>query len=305
MPEEIKTAAVIGLGALGTLYADLLDRRLPKGNFSVIMSKDRIARCRAEGVSINGRPLDLLLKTPEEGKPVDLILFATKIHGLPSAIRDAAPFVGENTLLVSILNGITSEDMLIEAFGPENVLYSVVWGMSAVKLGGNLECGGMGTISLGEADSRVSPRLQMLTGFLRSAGFSVEVPQDIRLKQWSKMMLNAGINQATAVFDCTYAGVQSAGKPRELMLAAMREAMAVANAEGIPLGEQDIAAWMTVVDGLDPPGSTSMRQDLMAGRKTELDLFAGAILALGKKHGIQTPVNAYFFDTIRNLEPRV
>ena len=302
MTKEISTAAIIGLGALGTMYAERLSRAMKKDSFFVIATKDRIARIKREGVYVNGHPLDLTFRTPEEKQPVDLILFATKYHDLPIAIIDAAPFVGPDTLIISVLNGISSEEQLIDAFGADRVLYCVVWGMSAVKLGNNLECPDIGTIAVGETGSPLSPRLFELADFLTKAGLTVNTPPDIRLLQWSKLMLNAGINQVTAAYDCTYAQVQVEGEPRRVMLAAMREVLTLANLERIPLTKDDIEKWMAVVDSLEPSGFTSMRQDLLAGRKTELELFAGTVIKLGQKHKIETPVNSFLHARITELE---
>lgn len=105
-------------------------------------------------------------------------------------------------------------------------------------------------------------------------------------------MANVGLNQVTALTDPgTYSVVQKEGPARASMIAAMREVQAVAEAEGVHLGEQDMDYWLGVIDRLNPLGKTSMRQDAEAGRRTEVELFAGTVLRLGRKHGIDVPVN--------------
>ena len=79
-----------------------------------------------------------------------------------------------------------------------------------------------------------------------------------------------------------------------MMLAAMRECVAVGQAEGVALSEDDVTYWRDIVDRLAPEGLPSMRQDAKAGRKTEVELFAGTVCELGRKHGIPTPVNDVF-----------
>ena len=93
--------------------------------------------------------------------------------------------------------------------------------------------------------------------------------------------------------------MQESGKAREMMKAAMRETILVANAEGVDLSEKDMNDWIAIIDTLNPNGEPSMRQDSKAGRKTEVVLFAGTICELGKKHGIETPVNDEFLAKIK------
>ena len=93
--------------------------------------------------------------------------------------------------------------------------------------------------------------------------------------------------------------MQTEGKEREMMKAAMRETILVANAEGVSLSEKDMNDWISIIDSLNPDGEPSMRQDSKAGRKTEVVLFAGTICELGRKHGIATPVNDEFLEKIQ------
>lgn len=113
---------------------------------------------------------------------------------------------------------------------------------------------------------------------------------------WGKLLCNVGVNQTVSLFAGTYRSVQQEGEAREMMKAAMRETILVANAEGVELSEKDLAEWVLVIDGLNPDGEPSMRQDSKAGRKTEVALFAGTVCELGKKHSIATPVNDLFLE---------
>ena len=86
------------------------------------------------------------------------------------------------------------------------------------------------------------------------------------------------------------------------VISAMKEVIIIANKEGIVLQEQEIDYWLQIIDSLNPNGMPSMRQDTMSRRKTEIDLFSGTIITLGRKHGIPTPVNDFLFDRIKNIE---
>ena len=105
---QIHSVGLIGLGALGVLFGE----RLLSGGakLTVIADEARAARCRREGVTCNGRPVPFDLMTPAQARPVDLLIFATKAGGLSAAMETAAAFVGEKTLLLSVLNGVSSEE---------------------------------------------------------------------------------------------------------------------------------------------------------------------------------------------------
>ena len=115
-------------------------------------------------------------------------------------------------------------------------------------------------------------------------------------------MLNVGLNQVCAVYNAPYRGVQHPGTARDTMLAAMREAQALAAREGVTLTDADISAWMKMTDALNPDGMPSMRQDTLARRPTEVELFAGAMRRLGEKHSVPTPVNDMLYRRIAELE---
>jgi 2-dehydropantoate 2-reductase len=119
---------------------------------------------------------------------------------------------------------------------------------------------------------------------------------------WWKWMINVGVNQASVALGAPYGVFQESEDARALMDSAMREAIALARAAGVDLGEQDIADWHAILATLSPEGKTSMLQDVDAGRKTEVEIFGGKAVELGQQHGIPTPVNQALLHIIRVLE---
>jgi len=126
----------------------------------------------------------------------------------------------------------------------------------------------------------------------------VELPYEInnqmKLKLWSKWMLNTGINQTVAYFNTTNSLVQQPGEAREMMIDTMKEAIVVAQKEGVNLSQGDIDYWLKIIDTLAPNERPSMAQDVNAGRSTEVALFAGTVVKLAKKHSISVPLNERF-----------
>lgn len=300
---EIHSCAIAGAGALGTMYAREITRRLGKEAAVIVTDPARKEKYEKNGVLANGEPCDFLYDDGRSGrKPSDLIIFAVKYGGLVRAMEEAAHLVGPETILLSVMNGITSEDRLAAAFGDRNVLLCTAQGMDATRHGNDTEYTHVGNLWFGARREGQEAACEAVGEFFLRAGIDFELADDMPLRLWRKLMMNVGINQATAVFETGYGGVKHPGEARDVMVAAMEETRAVAVAEGVPLTEDDIAFWLDLTNQFADEGMPSMRQDLLAGRKTEVDLFAGTIRQLGDKHGIPTPVNDLLYKLIKGKE---
>ncbi len=297
----MKKVALIGLGAMGVLYSDLLYSAL-QDDFFVIADEKRIARYETEGVYCNGTRCQFPYRSAAEAEPVDLLLVGVKFGGLQAAITEAAPFVQQGTVVISLLNGISSEKILQQAFPQAHALYCIAQGMDAVKDGNQASYLHKGVLVLGEADGSRSEALQAVGQLFDKAKIPYTVSDTIIRKLWSKLMLNTGINQVVMVQEGTYATVQQPGVARDRMIAAMREVMQVANAEGIDLNEGDVQGWLQIADGLNPDGMPSMRQDGLAKRYSEVELFSGTVIPLAQKHHLAVPTCAMLYQQIKEIE---
>ena len=301
--KKIETVGIIGLGALGTLYAHLFTEALGPEHVLILADKARTERYRSQELCYNGHPCSFHYEDAAQRKePVDLLLFAVKFGGLPAAIETCRHLVGPETTLLSVLNGIASEPMLGQAFGPEKVVWCVAQKMSAKKEGNQVTVDPVGELALGGPAGQDDTHLRRLRGFFDVIRFPYVLHPDIRTHMWSKLLCNTGCNQATMVFQCGYGGVQVPGKARDAMLGAMREVVAVANAEGVALSEADIDGGLSIIDHFPADGEPSMRQDGKAHRKSEVELFSGTIRRLAQQHNIPVPVNEWFYQTIQNME---
>lgn len=301
--KSIQTVGIIGLGALGSLYAKLFTDALGKERVLVLADAQRIRRYQQDGLYYNGALADFnYVDAAAIQTPVDLLLFACKFGGLQDSIETCRHLIGPETTLISVLNGISSEQILSEAFSPEQVVWCTAQKMGAKKEGNHVTVSPVGELALGIPEGLDDTHFRRLLPFLDSIRFPYSLPVDIRTHSWSKLLCNVGCNQANIVFQCTYDALHHPGKPRDTMILAMREVVLVANAEGIPLTEADVDNWVAVIDGLPPEGESSMRQDGKAHRKSEVELFGGTIRTLAKKHGIAVPVNDWLYNTILEME---
>jgi 2-dehydropantoate 2-reductase len=201
------------------------------------------------------------------------------------------------------MNGIESEERIGAVYGMERVLYAVSLGIDALRDENRVIYTTQGKLFIGEAANPVlTERVERVQAVFEKAGIVYETPPDMLRILWWKFMINVGINQASAVLRAPYGRFQTEREPRELMEAAMREVVRLAGQAGVDLSEADIGRFDPVLSRLNPQGMTSMLQDVEAGRKTEVEMFAGRVIELGRRYDIPTPVNQRLFDQIREIE---
>lgn len=292
----------IGLGAIGLKYAARLHDALP-GQVRIIASAARIQAFREQPPTVNGKTYILNFVEPgAAATPADLIFVAVKASQLVQAIEDIRPFIGPSTSVISLMNGISSEEIISQAIGAEHVLYANVY-MDAVRQGHAVSYRDIGRIVFGEQDNTArSARVQAIEALFLRAGIPCNIPDDMMHAHWAKFMLNAGINQASAVLRAPYGLFQRNGHARQLMIAAASEVVELSRHAGTGLGQKDIDNFVQIIDSLNPAAKTSMLQDIEAGRPTEVDIFSGTIIELGHRYGIPTPVNQTLFQIIKTMD---
>lgn len=303
--KEIKTVALIGLGAIGCSMARGLRRAVGEENFRVIADGSRRERIE-KGIVINGETCHFRTTAPaEQTGPADLVVVAVKYLALPQAIRDIRNQVGPETVILSFLNGVTSEEEIAAVYGWEHVLYALVR-KSVVMRDGVCTYDDWGTYYFGERENpTISARVQPICDLFQKAGLRWEVPRDVVREQWVKYMGNISENQSSAILGIPYGAWHTDGNDANwIREAACREAIAVANKMGIDLGEAELENQRAIVKSVPASGKTSMLQDIEAGRPTEVDMFAGALCRLGREHGVPTPINDLFYHMIRVLEQK-
>ena len=268
-----------------------------------VVNAERRERYGRMEISANGHRCDFrLIDANETGNPADLVIFAVKATALDQAMEDAAGQIGPNTVLLSVLNGITSEQLLEQRFGGKNVVYCVAQGMDAVKLGGALTYTVMGQLCIGVPSAEKLPALDAVCALFDRIGMPYSREADILHRLWGKFMLNVGVNQVVMVFEGTYGTIQAPGRPREMMIAAMREVLELSKYEGVKLTEDDLNFYVELMNTMSPQGMPSMRQDGLAHRRSEVELFSGTVCRLAKKHGLSVPVNEWLYARGREME---
>lgn len=297
---EIKSVAIIGLGAVGAVVGEQLNKILGN-NLSVILDEKRKANYESKGIFINQEKQAFNYVVPSALSPVDLVIIATKNLQIKEAIEGIKNCVGSETMILSLLNGIQSERDLEQAFSPENVLYGFIIDLQSINLSGNITCTGKGRIVFGEKNNQQTQRIQAVKELFDKAGVKYVVPENIQLEMWKKFLINTTFNSLGAITRSTYGGLGV-----EVMKSAARkigyEVIEIANAEGIPLTKQMLEDDIIQNSKYDVLGKCSMLQDVEAGRRTENDYFCGTIVALGKKHNIPVPYCQFLGELLTGTE---
>jgi 2-dehydropantoate 2-reductase len=301
--QPINRITIVGAGAMGAAYASLFHEMDP-GCVSLLAGGQRYERLKREGLVVNGKRHVLPITTPGDYRPAsDFILVAVKNHHLREAIQDMAHLVADHTVILSVMNGIDSEERIGAVYGVDKVLYAVVAGIDAVRDGNVVTFSKQGKLFFGEAvNQTLTERVKRLHALFQKAGIVYETPEDMIRTLWWKFMINVGMNQVSAVLRAPYRVFHHSHEARELMEEAMKEVIALARAEHIHLEEKDIQIFYPFLQAMSPEGKTSMVQDVEAKRKTEVEMFAGKVVELGDKHGIATPVNKVLYRLLKAME---
>jgi len=301
---KIKTVLIAGAGAIGLSIAESIYRSDPQC-ISILAKGERLERYRKNGLKVNGEKLDFRFSA---GEKADLILIACKFHHLDEIISDIRPSVGKDTIIISLLNGITSEEIIGRELGRDRLPLAMVLGTDALHKGEETSYTRMGIIHFGDAEGKNGEREDSIAEFFTRTGVAFILEPNMKRKLWYKYMMNVGVNQTTAILRLPYKTIHDKGGSEEIAEArllikkAMAEVIAIANAEGVDLNESDIDNAFTVTNLLNPDGYTSMAQDVLAGRKTEVEMFSLALIEMAKKHKISVPVNETFYLEIKTIE---
>ncbi|MCH3963647.1 MAG: ketopantoate reductase family protein [Clostridium sp.] len=301
--KTIKRISSIGLGAIGCAYNSKLYDLNPEG-LRVIAGGERADRYRRDGFIINGKRYDFMYVDPKDRcEPADLIIVSVKANQLKQAVEDIKNHVGDNTIIISLMNGITSEKIIGSKYGMDKMLYALCIAIDGNRRGSHIEFSSYGSIAFGEENNRYhSEKVKAVEDLFERAGIQYEIPEDMKKSMWYKFMINVGINQTSAVLGATYGLFQNNDNARKFMESAMWEVIRLSQKAGANLNGNDIKKWYEVLDTMPKDSGTSMFQDIKYGRDTEVDMFAGTVCELGEKYNVDTPVNNTLLNIIKVIE---
>ncbi len=300
---KINKVALLGAGAVGSYVIWGLSGKQDI-QFGLVASGERNTRLKEQGCSINGEIYRPAVWTPEEAKDADLLIVALKYGALRGALDDMETIVGENTIVMSLMNGVDSEEIIGERIGRERVLDSLIKVASQRKNGS--VCFDPETtvgIYFGErSEPKDSARVKAVDALFRGSGLHWSVREHILEDIWAKFRLNVCNNLPQAILGAGVGCYEDSVHMAAIQEGLRKELMAIAAARGIDFSVVDEAAGKGSAARMAAKYSTL--QDLDAGRHTEIDMFSGALIRMGGELGIPTPYNEYTYHMIKALEEK-
>lgn len=301
--------AVFGAGGVGAYFGA---RLAEVGNdVSFVARGAHLDAIRANGLRVDSVLGDMLVKprvasaSAADIGPVDAVLLGVKTWQVADLAPALTPLLDRDTFIVPLQNGVETPDLLADSLGPEHVVGGVCGGFCFIVGPGHIRhIGGVTFIKFGELDGRKSERVERLREQFAAAKVDVAVPDDIRVALWEKLMLVVPFGGVGAVARAPIGVIMKTPETRALIEAGMREIAAVALAQDIPLPSDAIARTLALLDGTTPTGTSSLQRDIVAGKRSELDAWTGAVVRLGAKLGVATPTHTFLYGALLPLERR-
>lgn len=299
---KINNVLLCGLGGVGCVCASKIQDN-QNSTLKILVDNKRYEHYKKNSTFFNGKEyhFDYILPT-EESYKADLIIIATKNDGLNEAIKNIKNFIYENTIIISVLNGIHSENKIAETYGSERILISFFIGSSCIRNGRCITQDGNYDFIIGDKSNKNLVQLQLLSDFFTEVGINHKVSKHIMERYWKKFMVNVGLNQLCAANNITFKELKQNSKLVEEMKSLIWEVKLLAEKENInnPQKLYNDTIKFLIEDFED--ATPSMLQDIRAKRKTEVDIFSGEVMRLGKKHNIPTPNNEKIYKEIKRIE---
>jgi len=305
--EDTMRIAIIGVGAMGSIYAGLL-ASAGHDVWAVDVWADHVAAMKEKGLRVEGASGDRTVRlnatsNAADVKDADLVIIATKDDGVEAAARAALAMAKPNAPILTIQNGLGSADKVAAVVGSKRIMMGVVGGFGASMKGpGHAHHNGMEFVRLGEMDGGMSPRLEQVAETWRSGGFKVLTFDDIHKMVWEKLICNCTFSGTCAITHLRVGEVMANPSAWSIASACAAEAFHVARARGIALDFNDPIAYVRAFGEKIPNARPSMLLDHLAGRKAEIDNINGAIPREGAKLGIATPVNSMLVALLKAKE---
>lgn len=299
----MNNVAIIGAGAVGCAVGKTISDVIGPDRFSFVANGERAERILRAGLMVNGEVWHPRVSSAQSHEHIDLLLVLVKNYSLEDAMKDIESVVDEDTVILSLLNGVTGVDALTDRFPNNHVLYGIVMRTDANRTDETVTFSTLGQIQFGdEWNVEWSPDVCDVAALFDECGINYHVYEDMKRMLWRKWMVNIGANQISLLTAAKFKYFPQIPEISSALDLAMQEIVDIAKAQEIHLTRKDKEDMIEVLLNYPPEKRTSMLQDLEAKRRTEIDYFAGTVVSLGKKSNVPTPVNEILYYLIKARE---
>jgi 2-dehydropantoate 2-reductase len=294
---NLPKTTVIGAGALGTFYAAMLSA---SGLDVTLVCRERDVETLRKGILITGLMEQHAHPAIATVPPVsDLIFVAVKTYDIPSAVRGIR--LKPDTIVVVIHNGLGGDEAAAYILGPGHAAAGVSYSGVTFLEPGAVKLAGFNELVIGSIDPEVNAHLGVVREALVKAGLEARVAENIRTEQWEKLYTNIGVNAITAITGLDNGTLADVPELRFLVVQAVREAVIVSVAAGVRPHRDPVENTFRVIEA-NKRNRSSMLQDILKGKRTEIDAINGMVCAMGRKAGIPTPFNDTITALVKGIE---
>jgi 2-dehydropantoate 2-reductase len=293
---------VMGSGGVGGYFGGRLASSGEDVTF--VARGDHLRALQANGLTLTGPSEEINVKAraveiPADAGPVDLVLFTVKSYDTESVAEQINPCLGPNTVVLTLQNGIRNAEEIGDIVGIERVMAGAGYIVAGIESPGVIKHMTFGRIAFGELDGSDSARGRAIEGACQKAGFRGEFSLNIRKLLWEKFALICGQGM-TASTRLGIGQIRACPESRQMLQMAYAEVTALAAASGVVMTDGVVNWLMKVTDALPPDSRTSLAHDLSLGKRLEVEALQGAVVRLGKRYGLPTPMN---FAIYAHLKP--
>jgi 2-dehydropantoate 2-reductase len=284
---------VMGTGAIGGYIGARLSSVGAQVTF--VARGQHLAAIRGQGLRILSPHGDVHVDPasatddPASVGVVDVVLLGTKLYDVEAATRAITPMLGPHTAVVCLQNGVDAPEIVARLHGRERVIGGVVMINGELTGPGVIRHNALNRLTLGELGGQVSERVERLASLANAAGIETVLSPDIRLEIWRKFLVLAPMAALSAMTRVPLARIRDQEDTWRLAADGMREVVAVANARGVSLTEEDVQRTLAFVKTMPATWRASLAVDLEQGRRLEIDWLSGTVCRLGEATGIPTP----------------
>lgn len=298
--------AVVGPGALGCLIAGFLKSGTQEEVWLIDNSPERANRIREKGIRIEGISsvscaIDISAN-PKEVGPCDIIFICVKSYSTDDACKNIKSLVSDKTFILTLQNGIGNVQVLNDHFGAERVIAGATNHGATIVGPGYVRHTGRGDTLIGMHDGKVTGAVRDAADLLTKCGFETKISKDIDSVVWSKLIINIGINALTGITRLKNGMLIKHDGTRQILRDSVQEAIDVIEHKGIKLAYDDLIQKTESVCKATADNVSSMLQDVLKAKRTEIDYINGVITRQGKALGIPTPVNEALVNLIKTIE---
>ncbi len=285
---------VVGAGSIGGLFGGRLAQAGRDVTF--LVREGRAEHLKNSGLEIVSPVGDAtvhprVLTAKEAREPFEVILLAVKAYSLEAAIEDFAEAVGEDTMILPVLNGMRHIEVLSQRFGRNRVIGGACKAATLLDERGRIiQLTKLQEMAYGELDGTQSPRMNALHAFMQGAGFEARLTNSILLEMWRKWALLATLGAVTCLMRGNTGEIEAVPGGREFLLSSLKEVVSIIEVAGMPLGADfvDETAQLLIRPGLST--TSSLYRDLQSGRPIEAEQILGDLLRRGRAAQVATPL---------------